>query len=124
LIKLLLVEELRRLGNNWDSFLLAAGIPEHPKGDFPLPAERVTSHHAEAEAGRDMEEGGTLEALSPQHPIPQRRVRPRKNKEVRATRVPCEQCTNSTAEELLMHTIELEPIEGKSRERWERRRRK
>jgi hypothetical protein len=46
LIKLLVVEELRRLGNNWDSFLLTAGIPKDPKGDFPLPVERVTSHHA------------------------------------------------------------------------------
>jgi hypothetical protein len=52
LIKLLLVEELRRLGNNWDSFLLATSIPKDPKGDFPLPTERVTSHHPKDEAER------------------------------------------------------------------------
>jgi hypothetical protein len=66
LIKLLMVEELRRLGNNWDSFLLAAGIPKDPKGDFPLPAERVTSHHAEAEAGRAC--GGRKDIGSPVPP--------------------------------------------------------
>jgi hypothetical protein len=48
LIKLLVVEELRWLGSNWDSFFLTAGIPKDPKGDFPLPAERVISHRAEA----------------------------------------------------------------------------
>jgi hypothetical protein len=36
LIKLLIVKELRRLGNNWDSFLLSVDIPRDPKGDSPL----------------------------------------------------------------------------------------
>jgi hypothetical protein len=40
LIKLLIVEELRRLGNNWDLFLLTADIPRDPRGDSPLPAEK------------------------------------------------------------------------------------
>jgi hypothetical protein len=65
LIKLLMFEELRRLGNNWYSFLLAVGIPKDPKGDLHLPMERITSHHMEVEAGRVAEEGRTLEALSP-----------------------------------------------------------
>jgi hypothetical protein len=37
LIKLLVVEELRRLGNNWDSFILTMGIPKDPKEDFLYP---------------------------------------------------------------------------------------
>jgi hypothetical protein len=111
------------LGNNWDSFLLTVGIPKDPKGDFPLPTERVTSHRAEAEAGRVAEEGKTLEALSPQQSIPQRRGRPRKNKEVGETQVPSEPRTKSVAEELLMHAIRLEPVEGTSQESWGRRRR-
>jgi hypothetical protein len=39
LIKLLIVEELRQLRNNWDSFLLTAGIPRDPRGDSHLPAK-------------------------------------------------------------------------------------
>jgi hypothetical protein len=52
LIKLLIVEELRRLGKNWDSFLLTDGIPRDPKGDSPLPVGKVTSHHVERKKGR------------------------------------------------------------------------
>jgi hypothetical protein len=75
LIKLLIVEELRRLGKNWDSFLLTIGIPKDPKGDSPLSAGKVTSHCVA------VEEGKTSKVLSPQHPIPRKRGRPRKNKE-------------------------------------------
>jgi hypothetical protein len=78
------------LGSNWDSFLLTAGIPKDPKGDFPLPAERVISHRAEAGVEEAAQEGKTLEALSPQQQIPRRRGRPRKNKEAGETRVPSE----------------------------------
>jgi hypothetical protein len=65
LIKLLMVEELRRLGEKWDLFLLTTKIPRDPKGDSPLPTGKVTSHYVEAEIGRVEEEGNTLEALSP-----------------------------------------------------------
>jgi hypothetical protein len=84
LIKLLIVEELRRLGKNWDSFLLTISIPRDPKGDSPLPTGKVTSHHAEEE------EGKTLEALSPQQSIPRKRGRPRKNKETGESQAPSE----------------------------------
>jgi hypothetical protein len=66
----LVVEELKRLGNDQDSFILTKGISKDPKGYFPLFAERVTSHCAEDEAGSATEEINTLEALSPQQPIP------------------------------------------------------
>jgi hypothetical protein len=48
LIKLLIVEELRQVGNNWDSFLLRANIRRGPRVDSHLPMEKETSHHAEA----------------------------------------------------------------------------
>jgi hypothetical protein len=48
LIELLVVEELRWMGSNRYSFLLTAGIPKDPKGDFPLHAKRVISHCIEA----------------------------------------------------------------------------
>jgi hypothetical protein len=88
-----MVEELRRLRNNWGSFLLPACISKDKKGDLFIPAERVTPCHAEAKAGRAAEEGRTLETLSPQQQIPQRRGRPRKNKEAGGTQVPSEPCT-------------------------------
>jgi hypothetical protein len=81
LIKLLVVEELRWLGSNWDSFFLTVGIPGDPKGYFPLHTERVISQRTEAGLGEDAQEGKTLESLSPQHKIPRRRGRPNKNKE-------------------------------------------
>jgi hypothetical protein len=111
------------LGNNWDSFLLTADIPRDPKGDSPLLAEKVTSHHAEAEIGRTVEEGKTLEATSPQQSIPRKRGRPRKNKETGEAQVLSEPCAKSIAEELLMRAIRLEPVEGPSREACDRRRR-
>jgi hypothetical protein len=117
LIKLLIVEKLRRLGKTWDSFLLLADIPRDPKGDSPLPTGKVTSHHVEAE------EGKTLEALSPQHSIPRKGGRPRKNKEIEEFQVLSKPHAKSTVEELIMHAIQLEPIEGPSRETCGRRRR-
>jgi hypothetical protein len=83
LIKLLVVEELRWLGRNWDSFLLVAGIPKDRKGDFPPPTERVTSHCMKAGVGNVAQEGRTLEALSPQQKIPRRRGRTRKSRDAR-----------------------------------------
>jgi hypothetical protein len=111
------------MGNNWDSFLVTTDIPKDPKGYFSLPMKRVTSHRTVAKMGRTMEEGNILESLSPQHSIPRRRGRPRKNKEFRKTQVPSEPHANSAAEELLMCTIQLEHVEGSSQEIWSRRRR-
>jgi hypothetical protein len=65
-----------------------------------------------------------LEAPSPQQSIPQRRGRPRKNKEIGETQDLRETRAKSVVEELLMHTIRLEPVEGPSRETCDRRRRK
>jgi hypothetical protein len=109
LIKLLVLEELRWLGSDWDSFFLTAGIPKDPKGDFPLRAERVISHHAEVVLEEAAQKERTSEALSPQQKIPQRRGRPKKNKEAGETLVPSEPRARSAAEELLMHAIRLEP---------------
>jgi hypothetical protein len=52
LIKLLVVEELRRLGKYWDLFMFSADIPRDPKGDLPLPMGETTSRSA----GTRMEE--------------------------------------------------------------------
>jgi hypothetical protein len=70
LIKFLVVEELRQLGSDWDTFFLIAGIPKDPKRDFPLHAERVISHCTKVgleEAAREIK---TSEALSHQQKLP------------------------------------------------------
>jgi hypothetical protein len=48
LIKLFIVEELRRLGKEWDSFLFSTDILRDPKGDPPLPTGETASSNAEA----------------------------------------------------------------------------
>jgi hypothetical protein len=68
-----------------DQFLLTADIPKDPKGDLPPLAKRVISHHTEAEVREAVQEGKTLEDLSPQQKIPWRRGRPKKNKEAGET---------------------------------------
>jgi hypothetical protein len=75
----------------------------------------MISHHSEPGVEEVAQEGKTLEALSPQQQIPQRRGRPRKNKEAGETQVPNKPRAKSVVEELLMHVIRLEPVEGTSR---------
>jgi hypothetical protein len=58
------------------------------------------------------------EALAPQQQIPRRRGRPKKSKEVGDTLAPSEPHARSTAEELLMRAIRIEPVEGTSQEIW------
>jgi hypothetical protein len=62
-----------------------------------------------------VQEKKTLEAMSSQKQIPRRRGKPRKNKEARETQVPNKPHAKSVAKELLMHAIQLEPVEGTSR---------
>jgi hypothetical protein len=109
--------------SDWDSFSLTTGIPKDTKGVFPLPAETMISHHAEPGVEGPAQEGNILEALSPQQQIPQRRGRPKKNKEVGETRIPDEPRRRSVAEKLLMRIVRLEPVEGTSRESGRRMRR-
>jgi hypothetical protein len=42
LVKLLVLEELKKLNKYWDSFLALARITLDPKGDTPLSAEKTS----------------------------------------------------------------------------------
>jgi hypothetical protein len=57
--------------NAWDSFLLAAGIPEASKGGSYL-CKTMVSHHAEAEVEEVVPEGRTLEATLPTTDTPEK----------------------------------------------------
>jgi hypothetical protein len=123
LINLLIVEELRRLGNNFDSFILIVWIPKDPKRYYHLLVEKGTSHRTKRELERATKEGKKLEALSSQQSIPRKRGRPRKDKEIGEAQVSSDPCTNLVNEYLLMHAIWMEPVKGPSRETCGRRRR-
>jgi hypothetical protein len=109
--------------SDWDSFSLTTGIPKDKKGIFPLPTGTTTSHRTELGVEGTAQEGRTVEALSPQQQIPQRRGRPRKNKEAGETRISDEPRTRPIVEQLLMRVVRLEPLEGTSRESGRRMRR-
>jgi hypothetical protein len=87
----------------------ATDIPKDAKGVIPLPTETIRSNCAKLEAERLAQGGRIVEASFPQQQIPQRRGRPRKNKEVEEARVSEEPHAKSVAEELLMRAIWLEP---------------
>jgi hypothetical protein len=123
LIKLLIVEELRRLSKEWDSFLFLADIPRDLKGDPPLPTREATSRSVKVGIKGDVGKGKIVEGSSPQQPIPRKRGRPRKNKDLREPQAPHEPRAKSIAKKLLMHDVWIELIEGSSQEICDRRRR-
>jgi hypothetical protein len=75
----------------------------------------MVSPYGEAKVEEVTLGGRMLEAMPPQQQIPQRRGRPRKNKEACENQILIESCARSVAEALLMHDIRLEPIENTSR---------
>jgi hypothetical protein len=101
--------------SDWDSFSLIAGTPKDPKGFSLLIMEARISHRSEPGVeDATHQEGNMLEGLSPQQQMPGRRGNPRKNKEVGETQVPNKPRARSTGKELIMHTIQLEPVKGTS----------
>jgi hypothetical protein len=74
----------------------------------------MVSPHVEVEVEEVTLEGQTLEATPPQQQIPQRRGRPRKNKEAWENQIPIKSCARLIAEELHMRAIQLDPVETTS----------
>jgi hypothetical protein len=111
------------IGQGLGLILFSADIPRDPKGDPPLPTGETTSRSAEARIEGAAGKGKTVEGSSPQQPVPRKRGRPRKNKNVEEAQAPNEPRTQSVAEKLLMCVVRLEPIEGSSWESCERWRR-
>jgi hypothetical protein len=66
LIKLLVVEELRRMGKYRDSFLISVDIPRDPKGDFPLSGGEKTFHNIGERMEEATRKGKTIEDSSSQ----------------------------------------------------------
>jgi hypothetical protein len=123
LIKLLVVEELRHLNKDWDSFMISADIPRDPKGDIPLSA-RETTFHSAGERKEDVMgkgKGKEIEDSSSHQPTPQKRGRPRLTNKTEEIQAPSKPRTKSAAKRLLMRIVQLEPVEGARKgidERW------
>jgi hypothetical protein len=114
---MLVVEELRHLNKDHDSFLILDSIPREPNGDIPLSVEETTLHSAEARKEDVMgkRKGNQIEDSSSRHPTSQKKGRSRltnKNKEIQA---PGKLCTKSTFKRFPICIIQLEPVEGESK---------
>jgi hypothetical protein len=104
-------------------FLFSADIPRDPKGDPPLSTREITSRNAEAGIEGVAGKGKIVEGSSLQHPVPRKRGSTRKNKEPGEAQAPNEPRAQYFVENLLMCIVQLEPVEGSSREicnRWRR----
>ena len=55
LVKLLVVEELKKLNRDWDSFLASTNIHLDPKGDTPSSVEKVASKDSNGKEKRSAE---------------------------------------------------------------------
>jgi hypothetical protein len=117
LIKMLVVEELRHLNKDCDSFLISANIPREPKGDIPLSTEKSTLHSAEArkEDVTEKRKGKELEDLSFSQPTSQKKSRPRLTNKTEEIQAPNKPRTNSVAKRFPMHIVQLEHVEGASK---------
>jgi hypothetical protein len=71
LVKLLVVEELRKINKEWDSFLNSTNISLDPKGDTPFSAEKSTSNSSWVKEGGVAErgKGKEIENPSPSQPV-------------------------------------------------------
>jgi hypothetical protein len=97
LIKMLVVEELRHLNKDWDSFLISANIPRDPKGDIPLSAEESTLHSSEVrkEDVTGKRKGKEIEDSSFSQPTSQKKSRSRLTNKTEEIQAPSKPCTKS-----------------------------
>jgi hypothetical protein len=111
---MLVVEELRHLNKEWDSFMISANIPRDPKGDIPLYVEKSSLHNAEARKGdvTKKRKGKELEYLLFSEPTSQKKRRSsltNKNEDIQA---PSKLSTKFAAKRFPMRIVQPEPVEG------------
>jgi hypothetical protein len=113
LIKMLVVEELRNLNKDWNSFLISANIPRDPKGDIPLSAEKSTLHSSEVrkEDVTEKRKGKEIEDSSFSQPTSQKRSRSRLTDKTEEIQAPSKPRTKSSAKRFPIPTIQLELVE-------------
>jgi hypothetical protein len=110
---MLVVEELRNLNKDWNSFLISVHIPRDPKEYIPLSTKKSTLHSSEArkEGVTKRRKWKEIEDSPFSQPTSQKRSRSRltdKTKEIQAS---SKLCTKSFAKRFPIHTIKLELVE-------------
>jgi hypothetical protein len=108
LVKLLVVEELRKINRDWESFLTSTNISLDPKGDTPLSAERLASNNS-GEKGRSVAEKGKgkeVEGSSPSQPVLKKGRRLQFTDEPKETQTPNRPTTRSAARRLPTPTVQ------------------
>jgi hypothetical protein len=120
LVKLLVVEELRKLNRDWDSFLASTNIPLDPKGDTPLSAEILASNSSGGK-GRSVAEQGKgkgkeIEGPSPSQPVLKKGRRLQFTDEPKETQTPNRPTTRSAARRLPTPTVQTDFVEPSAQE--------
>jgi hypothetical protein len=107
LVNLLVVEELRKINMNWDSFLTLANISLDPKGDTPLSVERSTSNSSGVKGGGSIErgKGKQIENPSPSHPILKKRRKLQFTDEPKETQASKKPLTSSSTRRFPIPTV-------------------
>jgi hypothetical protein len=113
LVKLLIVEELRKLNREWDSFLSSANIPLEPKRDTPLSVERVSpsSSGKKGESVAEKRKGKEVEGSPPSQPFPKKGRKILFTDEPKETQTPRRPTTRSTTRNIPTPTVQTEYVE-------------
>jgi len=115
LVKLLVLEELKKLNRDWDSFLASTNIPLDPKGDAPSFVERMDSKDLggkeKGSTKRGIGKGKEIEYYSPSHPDKKKGRKLHFADEVDETPKLSSPTTKSAAKRLHVHALYKQPVE-------------
>jgi hypothetical protein len=118
LVKLLVVEELRNLNRDWDSFLSSTDIPLDPKRDTPFSVEILSpsSSCQKGESDADKGKGKEVEGSPPSHPFLKKGRNLLFANEPKETQTPRRPTTRSTSRRIDTPTMQTKHVEVSSQE--------
>jgi hypothetical protein len=113
LVKLLVVEEIRKLNRDCDSFLTSTNISLDPKGDTPFSVEKSTSDSSGGKGGGAAErrKGKEIENPSLSQPVLKERRKLQFTDEPKEIQAPSKLCTRSSASRFSIPTVHTEFVE-------------
>jgi hypothetical protein len=114
------VEVLRKLHRDWDSFLASTNILLEPKGDTPLSVEIMASNSSSHErrdvAKQEKRKGKEVEGSSPSQSVLKKGRRLLFNDEPKETHAPSKPVTRSSARRLPIPIVQMEFVEDATQE--------
>jgi hypothetical protein len=115
LVKLLVVEELKKSNRDWDSFLTSTNISLDPKGDTPSSAEkvasRVSSGKEKGSAEQGMGKGKEIDDSSPSQPAKKKGRRLHFVDEVEETPRVSSPITRSASKRFLVPSLHTQSVD-------------